>query len=305
MATRRHYRSFFWPVVLILIGVVALLVDLNVISVDRLYRLADLWPLILIVIGLLLIARRTLQGSAVDVAVALILLIAAGAAVAYISVGPAIPGGTHTLTASDPIGTLKAATLNVDVGAADVTVIGDTALGPDLYKAVIKYSGKTPTVVLNKETGELHISQEGDFGFFGSRHLAIDLRINPDIGWSFNLNSGAANATFKVGTVNVGSIELNTGAGRIDITVGTPKGLVPIRVDGGALTVHVHRPKGTEASAQVSGGAVNLTGDGNRRGAIGSARWQTDGYSGAADAYNIEVNGGACTVTIDTYPGAA
>jgi hypothetical protein len=71
------------------------------------------------------------------------------------------------------------------------------------------------------------------------------------------------------------------------------------------LTVHVHRPKGTEASAQVSGGAVNLTGDGNRRGAIGSARWQTDGYGGAADAYNIEVNGGACTVTVDTYPGAA
>ena len=50
---------------------------------------------------------------------------------------------------------------------------------------------------------------------------------------------------------------------------------------------------------------MNLTGDGNRRGAIGSARWQTDGYAGAADAYNIEVNGGACTVTVDTYPGAA
>jgi hypothetical protein len=49
---RRHYRSFFWPVVLIVIGAIALLVDLNVISADRLYRLADLWPLILVVIGL-------------------------------------------------------------------------------------------------------------------------------------------------------------------------------------------------------------------------------------------------------------
>jgi uncharacterized membrane protein YhaH (DUF805 family) len=305
MATRRHYRSYFWPVVLIVIGVVVLLVDLNVISADRLYRLVDLWPLILIVIGLILIARRTLQGSAVDVAAALILLIAAGAAVAYVSVGPAIPGGTHTLTASDQIGTLKAATLLVDVGAADVTVVADTALGPDLYKAVITYSGQTPTVVLNKETGELHISQEGDFGIFGSRHLSIDLHINPGAGWTFNVNGGAVNATFKVAPVKVGSIELNTGAGRIDITVGQPKGMVQIRVDGGALTVHVHRPSGTEAAAQVSGGAVNLTGDGHRRGAIGSAKWQTDGYGSAADAYNIEVNGGACTVTVDTTSPAA
>lgn len=85
---RRRYRSFFWPVVLIAIGVIALLVDLNVISSDRLYRLADLWPLILIVIGLELIARRTLHGTAVDVATILILLIAAGGALIYISVGP-------------------------------------------------------------------------------------------------------------------------------------------------------------------------------------------------------------------------
>jgi hypothetical protein len=297
--TRRHYRSFFWPVLLIVIGVIALLVDLNVISADRLYRLADLWPLILIVIGLILIARRTLQGSAVDLASALILLIAAGAAVAYVSVGPAIPGGTHTLTTHDQIGSLKTATVVIDVGAADVTVVGDSALGNDLYKAVINYSGQAPRVDLNKDTGELHISQEGGFGFFGNRHLAVDLHLNPAVGWSFSFNTGAANATLKLAPITVGSIEMNAGSSRVDITLGPPKGLVPIRVNGGALTVRVHRPKGTQASAQVSGGAVNLTGDGNRRGAIGNARWQSDGFSGAADFYDIEVNGGACTVTVD------
>src|ERR1700704_5566926 len=125
LAMRRHYRSFFWPVVLILIGIFALLVDLNVISGDRLYRLADLWPLILIVIGLELIARRTLQGSAVNLAAILILVIAGVGAVAYVAVGPAIPGGTHTLTASGQVGTLTAAKLDVQVGAADLTVVGD------------------------------------------------------------------------------------------------------------------------------------------------------------------------------------
>src|SRR5258708_24246109 len=106
---RPNYRSFFWPVVLIVIGIFALLVDLNLISADRLYRLADLWPLILIVIGLELIARRTLQGSAVDIAAVLILLIAGVGAIAYVAAGPAIPGGTHTLSASDPVGRLSGA----------------------------------------------------------------------------------------------------------------------------------------------------------------------------------------------------
>jgi hypothetical protein len=301
----RHYRSFFWPVVLIVIGIFALLVDLNVISADRLYRLADLWPLILIVIGLELIARRTLQGAAVDIAAVLILVIAGVGAIAYVAVGPAIPGGTQTLTSSDQAGSLSAASLDLEVGAADVTVVGDTRMGSDLYRAVLTYSGPKPEVTLDKETGELRISQQGQFGIFGSRHLAIDLHISPSVSWSFSLNSGATNATFNLTNVKVTSIESNTGAVQLNITVGPPKGIVPISANGGALTVRVHRPSGVEVSVQVSGGAVNLTADGHHTGAIGSARWQSDGYATAGDAYSIEVNGGACTVTVDTKVPAA
>ena len=94
-------------------GVIALLVDLNVISSDRLYRLADLWPLILIVIGIELVSRRALKGAAVDVATVLILLIAAGGAIAYVAAGPAIPGGTHTLDSSDRVGSLDTASVSI------------------------------------------------------------------------------------------------------------------------------------------------------------------------------------------------
>src|SRR5450759_3605873 len=117
----RRYRSFFWPGVLLLVGILALLVDLNVISADRLYRLVDLSPLILSVIGLDLITRRAVQGAAVDVAAVLILLIAAGGAVVYVAAGQAIPGGAHILDVSGQIGTLNAATLEVKVGAANTT----------------------------------------------------------------------------------------------------------------------------------------------------------------------------------------
>jgi hypothetical protein len=296
---RRRYRSFFWPLVLIVIGLIALLVQLDLISSDRLYRLADLWPLILIVIGVELISRRALTGMAVDVATVLILLIAAGGAIAYVALGPAIPGGTRVLDASGQAGKLTAATVEVDVGAATIKVQGNSSLGSDLYRAHIEYSGPTPRVTLDQATGDLRISQEGGF-FFGNRHFVLDLQISPAVTWSIQLNSGAATDTFKLSDVKLGSIELNTGASREDITLGPPKGMVPISIDGGALTVRVHRPSGTQVAVQVSGGAVNLTGDGHHVGAIGSAKWQSDGYGSATDAYRIEVNGGASTVIVDT-----
>jgi hypothetical protein len=297
---RRRYRGFFWPAALIVVGVFALLVDLSVISADRLYRLVDLWPLILIVIGLELIARRALNGVAVDVAAALILLIAAGGAVAYVAVGPAIPGGTQTFDIADQVGNLNTATLHVDVGAVNMTVQGNSTLGSDLYRAHIEYSGPKPSVTLDKSTGDLSISQPSGFAIFANRHFVVDLQISPAVTWSINVNSGAANDTFNLTGVKVGSIHLNAGASREDITLGSPSGIVPITVNGGAVTVRVHRPSGTEASAHVSGGAVSLTGDGRHEGGIGNLNWQSDGYDTAADAYRIEVSAGAGTVTVDT-----
>ena len=39
--------------------------------------------------------------------------------------------------------------------------------------------------------------------------------------------------------------------------------------------------------------------------AIGNTKWQSDGFASATDAYTIEVNGGACNVTVDTSVPAA
>ena len=75
--------------------------------------------------------------------------------------------------------------------------------------------------------------------------LVLDIHLNPSLPWSINGNSGAAPDTFQLAGLNVRSIELNTGASREHITLGKPSGIVPITINGGALTVHLHRPAGT------------------------------------------------------------
>ena len=48
MRSTYHYRSFLWPALLILIGVIALLANTGQIPAERLYNLVILWPLILL-----------------------------------------------------------------------------------------------------------------------------------------------------------------------------------------------------------------------------------------------------------------
>jgi hypothetical protein len=54
-----HYRSFFWPVLLLGAGVIWLLINMNIISTENLMILYDLWPILLIIAGLdVLFARK-------------------------------------------------------------------------------------------------------------------------------------------------------------------------------------------------------------------------------------------------------
>src|SRR5258707_13506685 len=121
---RYRYRSYFWPAVLILVGVFALLVNSGLVAPQRLDRLADLWPLILVVIGLELLVRRSLQGANAEQAAVLIVVLAIVGATAYVALGPAIPAGTQILQVSGAVGAPKQATVRVDDGAAHITMRG-------------------------------------------------------------------------------------------------------------------------------------------------------------------------------------
>ncbi|MHB8611036.1 MAG: LiaI-LiaF-like domain-containing protein [Candidatus Dormibacteraceae bacterium] len=297
----RRHQSFFWPAVLILIGVFALLVNSGVISTDRLGLLADMWPLVLIVVGLELLARRALPGQGGEVAAVLIVLLAAGGAVAYVAFAPD-PGASRTFDSTAAVGNLDHVSLEIDAGAANITVAGGPALDGDLYRAHITYSGTKPEVNLDRSSGRLHISQSNNGFVLQSRRFTLDLQISSGVQWKITSNGGASAETFNLAGIPVAAIDINTGASREDITLGKPSGVVPITINGGALTVHLHRPAGTAASVAVSGGAVSLDFDGHQTHAIGELH---DSTGNATDMYRVDVSGGACTVTMDSNAPSA
>jgi hypothetical protein len=113
-------------------------------------------------------------------------------------------------------------------------------------------------------------------------------------------NTGATTETINLAGIHLSSLTLNTGASHDEITLGSPSGTVPLTINGGSLTVHLHRPSGIAASVRVSGGALSLNADGRQMHAIGNLTYESAGYASATDGYQVEINGGACNVTLDT-----
>ena len=293
-------RNLILPAVLIAVGILALLVNLGAIPTDRLYRLADLWPALLIVLGVVLLVNRArLPAPAEAIAEALIVIVALVGAGAYVALGPAIPVGTHQMTVSEPAGDFKEATLELDVGSATVNVQGSSSMASDLVQAQITYSGPEPTVTFDSASGRVVVQQNSRFGFFGPQEFRMDVQLNTTVKWSFAFHSGSSRDTFDIPTVNVGSMEIDTGASTENISLGVPQGHVSVRINGGALTVHLHRRDGA-ASVKVSGGAVSLTFDGDTSTAVGSVSHST---GPADDIFEVAVSGGTCSVTMDKGSG--
>ena len=290
-----RYRGLIWPGLLIVIGGIALLVNTNVISADRLYRLADLWPVLLIVIGLELFVMRTpMPAGAATIAAALILLVAVGGSIAYVAIGPPLPG-SGTVTGSAAIDGLDHASLEVNAGGATLKIVGSD-LGSDLYQARVDYSGPAPNISFAQSSGRVVISQNSGFQFLGSQRFVLDMKLSTKVKWTIAVHSGASTDTYDFSRLQLSSLEDDTGASREDITLGVPAGNVPVTINGGALTVHMHRPNGSLATVSVSGGAVSLDFDGHQEHAVGEVSAGTSG----TDMYNVRINGGACTVTMDT-----
>jgi hypothetical protein len=297
---RARYRGFFWPAVLIVVGVLALLANAGVISADRLYLLYDLWPLILIVIGLEIFARRAMHGAAADVSAALIVVVALAGAVGYVAWAPGGSLGSHILDLSAPTGSVHQASVEVDVGAATITVSGSSELGADLYRAHMEYSGPKPHVSFDSSTGSLSISQtNAAFPFFENHNFVLNLQLNPGVSWAITNNTAALTSTYRLADLQVRSMEFNTAATHDDITLGTPSGIVPITVNAAAVSLNIHRPGDTATSVTVSGAAVNLDADGRQTHVIGDANWESPNFSSATDGYRVEVNGAACNVVVD------
>jgi hypothetical protein len=301
MSTRVRHRRGGWilPVLLLVSGIVALLANVGAITWDQVNRLGDLWPLVLILFGMYLILGVTVTPRTRDLVIALLVIVAAAGAVAYIAAGPA---GGELSSASAPLGEASTGEVDITGGAATVHLhVGDT--GQDLYRASFRTGfGAHPEVT--NASGKVAINFDSSRGFVSFRRDA-DITLSQQVPWTISVDGGAMTVDGDLSAGKLTRLDVGGGANHVDLKLPAPLGDTPLTFSGGALDVRLHRPAGSQVRATVSGGASTIVGDDRRVTSLGGdAAWETAGWGGAPDRYTVDVSGGANTVRVDTYAAA-
>ena len=328
---KRGYRSLFWPIVLISVGLIWLLGNLGVLGAVNLQVLFRIWPIFLIAIGLdLLIGRGS---PAVGAVIALgtialtILLMLAGPSLGLVTL-PEI----KQASLSEPLGEATAADiqLNLSVGKVTVSALSDSA---NLIEADLNYVGEIDfraqgtgrkTVILS-QTGEVTSTSAWPFvSLFpndDSLELLWDIRLSPEVPLAIDINGGVGETSLALGGLQLTSLSVDGGVG--EITVDLPAGVgYEATFNGGVGEFRINVPEGAAPTIRIKGGVGGFTVDvpdgaalrveaDTGLGEVDMLRgapqilddddnqiWETADYAGAAQRILIVFEGGVGGLTV-------
>jgi DNA-binding MarR family transcriptional regulator len=215
----------------------------------------------------------------------------------------AAPGAGEATAGDDdvqshaPLEGVTAGRLEFTKGAARVNLRGDGSLN-ELYRAT--FEGPAPEITV--KGGRVTVQQRRRFRPFDWRAQSADFALTTAVPWDISLRGGMWKLVADFGGLRVTALEVTGGASDIEVTLPAPVGVVPVRISGGASEVLLRRPAGTEARAEMNGGASQLVFDGQRLGAVGGrAVLASGGFAEATDRYEIRFTGGASQVTVATF----
>jgi DNA-binding MarR family transcriptional regulator len=195
-------------------------------------------------------------------------------------------------------------------GAPDVRLRADPALA-DLCRAA--FEGATPRVRVRDGVVTIHYgrfswldwrARIGDSRIEVSAHRRRDrgtIDLNATIPWDLDVRGGASNVRGDLTGLDLASLVIAGGVSRVDLRLPAPRRVVPVRVGGGMSDLTLRRPAGTAARLRVRGGASQVTLDGQRVNGVGSVELASPGAIPGAAAYEIDVEGGASRITVETF----
>jgi hypothetical protein len=329
--SRIQYRSFFWPIMLIGVGIVWLLGNVGIINAANLSVLFNIWPIFLIAIGLdLLFGRRSvLLGATIGLGT-LVLVIG------LMFTGPSIGLATAQLETnqqafSEPLEDAQSATVNLglSVGEASVYALADSN---DLIAADLTYvgevnleaSGTTHKTINLGQVDGVSISLPG--GIFLPFNQEQDLRWNiglsPELPLDLTIESGVGRANLDLSELDLSALTVssgvgetflllpassepyaatvNNGVGETTITIAEGAAL-DLTLDGGIGSVVIDVPDNAALHIEASGGLGEVhvpDGLAHNQASGDYDVWESPGFASAESPITINFSGGIGGLTI-------
>lgn len=309
----RGYRSLFWPIVLIGVGVIWLLSNLHIIEAVTIESLLRLWPILLIVIGLdMLIGRRSswLGGLIGLGAVALVVFILVfGPSLGFNTAKP-----TVTERVTEPLDAAQSAQVSLWLSERP-TIVQALSDSNALLDATLTYEGVLHFDVTGTTDKIISLRRErqGDFSF-SMDGTSWNIGLTPKIPIDLMVDGGSGSADLDLSLLDLNRLRLDVGSGAMTVSLPAaqqpyeaeieggsgsldvniaPDADVRLRFDTGSGMIRVQVPQGAAVRVEIqdsgSGMATLRAGLERINGTGDEGVWQTPGYSSAAHKIEIVV----------------
>lgn len=301
---RPRRRGLLLPLLLITLGAVLFAGNFGYLPPISVRALLQLWPLLLVVFGIeMILARRE---PYLALAVEVLVVAAAVGIVLSQPFGLFAPVSTASGAGSVARAGASSLALRVEGGAGSYTVAGGASA---LVEA--RSSGGEISVRESRrgDAADVRVQPSGFGGdviaFGGGPPVNVDVRVASDVPVSVRVSGGAGDFTVDLRDILLRDARIETGASKLELTLGKPSGDVPIRVQAGAATLVVIVPADVEVRITTSGGMLSTTTENARLGAGSSSALarnasvvETTGYAAAKDRVTLTIEAGASSITI-------
>jgi hypothetical protein len=297
---RRRYRSPFWGIVLVGVGVVWLLHSTGAISDASVRMLALLWPILLVGLGIdLLLGRRSpVVGAVVGV-------VTVGLIVVFMAVGPSLgwAGNTKlvTETRSVPIGTATSARVSIDSGAygAEVHALqASNVADRNLLAATVNYAGTLRFESSGDAEKVVTVETHGRGWWFGwlegFNGKPWDIGLDPATPLALDFQTSSGSVGLDLAGLTLTSLQLGVSSGEATAKLpaggGSPYG-VDLQLSSGDLEAQVAAGAQIDMKVDISSGDASVT--------LGDGSDVTIDFHGSSGQFTLQVPAGqACRVEV-------
>ena len=200
-----------------------------------------------------------------------------------------------------PLGSERDGRLEFARGASRVTIQANGGM-PDLFRA--RFEGAVPMMLADDGRVTIEYPRLLPSEWLRPNRRAADVELNPSVPWELVFGGGVSRLRADLRGLALRSLVIMGGASDLDVVLAQPRGVVQLRVDGGAANVALRRPAGVAVDVRIEGGVSKLALDDQRFGALGrETRLASPGAGVAPGRYEIRVGGGATDLAIAESDG--
>lgn len=298
--------QLFWGLFLLTIGALFLLIKYDVICSDFGF-VWDLWPLIFVLWGAIVIFKNSLVRPVISALFGIFLAVMLFGLFANIFSGF---GFSYNFSDKDNFSESFSEEYNDSIAYADFHLnsgagtfeLGRTTttklLEGEAYGTLAEYDFISD-IVDSSAYIEFSLHKK-HFNFFDGKlrnHLDIALNENPV--WDFNLDFGAAKGRFDLSPFKVKNVDLNTGASNVRLKLGDRLDSTNVDIEMGAAALRIEIPE--NSGCQIKGEMVLMSRSLPGFDKIGKGYYETTDFENAAKKIFIRIEGGVASFKVVRY----